>query len=479
MKGVRAGLLISISERYLLAAVALASSILVARILTPEEIGIYSVSVAVIALAQVLRDFGIGSFLVQAEKLTEKLIRTAFGLSLLVGSILFFLVFILSPIAADFYNEPALINTLLISSANFLILPFCSISMSILRREMQFRRIALINIAAACAGAISVVAAATYGAGPNSMAISSIVASLTTGIGTWLARTNHTFLMPSLSEWRDLLKYGSQATVASAVTTLAVNGNDLVLGKVLGFGPVAIFSRAQGLMNLFHRDLMEAVRNVAFPAYAQAHREGLPLEDKYIASVTAITAIAWPFYGMLAIFPLEIVRTLFGTQWDASIPLVPIFALAGAISAMSNLAQPLLVASGRIDLATRAELLVQPIRLAIIATTAVVFESVFSCAIAYLVTMAVATPIFYWFKGLGVKNDIKGLAFGLAKSALVTLGTLIIPAAYAYSAGVNRDTPIRTEELILIVILSIGSWFLSLKHSRHLLIDEISIKFKN
>lgn len=467
MKGIRLGLLISVSERYALAVVALASSILVARILTPEEIGIYSVSLAVIAVAQVLRDFGIGSFLVQAKELTDAYIRTAFGISLVVGVALFAIVWALAPFAVRFYDEPALLETLFLSSLNFLILPFCSISMSILRREMRFKRIAAINIAAAVASAITIVYAAYLGAGPNSMAIGSVVLSVVTGLGTWFARSDRRFLMPALTEWRALLSYGGQATAASAVTSLAVSSNDLVLGKVLGFGPVAIISRAQGLMNLFHRDFMTAIRNVAFPAFASAHRQGLALEEKYIASVTAITAIAWPFYGMLALFPLEIMRLMFGPQWDSAAELVPIFACAGAVAATVNLVQPLLIASGRIDLATRAEFLVQPIRFAIIAATAVITKSTMACSLAYLAITVASTPIFYWFKQRSLATNFTALYRGLRRSALVAGFTLLIPAIYSVSMGLNRTDPTPTLHFLLVSLLSALGWIVALQWLQH------------
>lgn len=479
MSGIRIGLLISVSERYVLALVALASSMLVARLLTPEEIGIYSVSVAVIAIAQVLRDFGIGSFIVQAREVTEDILRTAFGLSLLVGTGLFAAVYLLAPLASRFYAEPALVETLYISSLNFLILPFCSISMSLLRREMRFKAIATINVVAAVLGAAAVVLSAVLGAGPNSMAIGSVVASLATGMGTWIAREDRKFLFPALTEWRTLIKYSSQATAASAVTSLAVSSNDLVLGKVLGFGPVAIISRAQGLMNMFHRDMMMAVRNVAFPAFAKAHRDGLDLESKYISSVTAITAFAWPFYATLAVFPLEIIRLLFGDQWDAAVPMVPVFALAGAISATVSLALPLLTASGRIDLTTRAELTVQPLRFGLIAGAAIIFGNTMACALAYLLITALALPVFYRYKGMAIANDFKRLFAGLGKSFMITATTMAIPLAISIMGGVDRSAPLPWVHFGLAVVATVIVWPLALHALQHPISrDEAFIKIR-
>lgn len=146
MASVRRALVLSISERYLLIALSLASNILLARLLTPEEIGLYSVSIALIGIAQVLREFGIGNYLIQVKTLTDDHIRTAFGFSLVIGASLFVIIYLIAPFAGSFYNDERVVDTIRISALNFLVLPFCSISLSLLRREMMFKRLVLINL---------------------------------------------------------------------------------------------------------------------------------------------------------------------------------------------------------------------------------------------------------------------------------------------------------------------------------------------
>lgn len=85
MSSMRTALLFSFAERYALIAVNLVSNLLIARLLTPDQIGVYSVTLAVISIAQVLRDFGVASYLVQVKDLTEDHIRTALGVTLIIG----------------------------------------------------------------------------------------------------------------------------------------------------------------------------------------------------------------------------------------------------------------------------------------------------------------------------------------------------------------------------------------------------------
>ena len=472
MTSIRRALALSVSERYVLMALALTSNVLIARLLTPAEIGLYSVSVAVIGLAQVVRDFGIGSFLIQQKDLHLGHVRTAFGVSLVIGASLFAAVFMAAPLAADFYSDPRIATTLRISALNFLVLPFCTISLSLLRRDMQFGRIAMVTLGSSLIGFAATIGLVASGFGPNGLALGSVVSNVATGGGAWLARRGASLVWPSFSEWRAVLGFGGQSAVANVVTSIAVDINDLALGKILGFAQVAMFSRGQGLMNLFHRDLMGAIRGVAYPSYARAHREGVALEPQWSASVGALTALAWPFYGFASLFSLEMMRLLFGPQWDEAARLVPFFCIAGAFAATSNLIFASLLALGRIDLVTKAELTYQPLRAAFIVGVAVVFQSLFSCAFAFMIILSAHTPYAFWVKSKCLPTNWATLRAQLRASASVTLLTLALPAIWAWHHGLSRTEPMPLWQFFMTCVASLVLWVVAVQVSRHPLADD-------
>lgn len=458
MNSVRRALAISFIERYALIALGLASNILVARLLSPDEIGLYSVSLAVISVAQVLRDFGIGNFLIQEKNLDNAHIRTAFGISLLMGGLLFIVVFVVSPWAGKFYGHEQIVDTMRISSLNFLVLPFCTISLALLRRNMQFDRVAMVTLAASAVGVSVTVALAFLDYGPNSMAIGAVLGNLVTGVGAWIARSGRNILRPSLSEWRAVVKFGGQSSLTGIVTSISMDANDLVVGKVLGFHPVAILSRAQGLMNLFHRDLMAAVRGVALPAYAAAHRRSEDVEVQHARSMAIVTAFAWPFYGLVSLYSLEVLRLLFGPQWDEAADLVPIYCVAGAISAVTALVPTLLLALGRIDLVTRAEMLLQPSRFVLIALAAIIFRSVEACALAYLVITVATLPVFLRAKQLAITSTSLAWHRHLAPSLGVTIVALLPAILHVAFSGFARTEPLALPPVILSCTLAALGW---------------------
>ncbi|MEJ1935934.1 oligosaccharide flippase family protein, partial [Nostoc sp. NIES-2111] len=289
MGTVRGALLISLVERYLLLALALGSNIVLARLLTPEQIGIYSVSMAVLGMAQVLRDFGIGSYLVQARTLDDEQTGTAFGLSMLLGTAFFLVVFLSAPWVADYYRDERVAGTLRICAFNFIVLPFSTVPMAVLRRELKFKQTMHASIASGVVTAFLSAGLAFAGLGVNALALGAMLGNVALVVVLAIVAPRSCFPRPRLTHWRAILSFGGQTSMTGVLNSVAVDMNDLVVGKVLGFQPVPLLSRAQGLMNMVNPALTRAIRNLALPAFASAPRAGLALQGPHARPLRLVT----------------------------------------------------------------------------------------------------------------------------------------------------------------------------------------------
>lgn len=427
MSGVRKSLLYSLGQQYLQTALNLTSFIVLARLLTPEDIGLFSVASAVIGLAQVVRDFGVVSYLIQERELTEKRIRTAFTITLLLALSLFCLLQLLAPYAAQFYDDKRMEMAFAVLSLSFLIVPFNSTTLAILRREMRFDVLFRINTVATATSVICGIVMAYHGFGYISLLWASIAQTLATSIGGIIYRKHDFFLKPTLCEFRRVYAYGSRLVLASAINQLSTSANDLITGKLLGFTTVGMISRGMGVMNLIHRDVTAAIRNVALPAFSLAIRNNQDLEDRFIYSVSAWTSIAWPIYGFLGIYSLACIRMLFGDQWDPSAPLVPWFCLAGAVAAIASLIPTLITAHGRANTLLRVHLLLDPAKILAILIVLYHYRSAEAFAITIFAIFIISTPILFYFKNTIQPTNYSVLMINLLHSLVITGICLTIP----------------------------------------------------
>ena len=145
MRGLARNFAFGLAEKYLQTGLALASSIILARMLSPAEIGVYSIAAVLTGLVQVFRDLGTGQLLVARPELSMGEQRALLSISLGMGWTLAVLMALLAEPMAAFYRQPELSKMLRILALNFVLVPFSSQATALLRREM--RAAALFRIA--------------------------------------------------------------------------------------------------------------------------------------------------------------------------------------------------------------------------------------------------------------------------------------------------------------------------------------------
>lgn len=345
---VRRALLITLSQSYVTLGLQFIASVIIARLLTPEEIGVFSVAMVLTAIANTLRDFGVVEYVVQERELNVKRLRSASLFTLLTAWSMAFVVLILAQPAAAFYRKPDVELLLSILSLNFFLLPFGSVVSAHMRRQMEFTRIALIRLASSAVHAVTSVVMAYLGFGYFSLAWSMVLASLTHVILVLAYRPEGFPMLPGLGELRRVFSFGSFSSLNQLLKDQDKGAPDLVLGRLMGMDAVAYFGRASGLIDLFNRLIMQAVETVALPLLSERGRNKEGMTDPFLTSVTYLTGIAWPFYLFVALAADPIIRVLYGNQWDAAIPVVRWLCLGEALTVPFYLQHQVAISLGRV-----------------------------------------------------------------------------------------------------------------------------------
>jgi O-antigen/teichoic acid export membrane protein len=493
---VRKSLAISFIGQYIQIGLQLASFFMLARLLTPGDIGLFAVASAAIGIAHLFRDFGMNSYLVQEKELTDDKIATVFTLTLIFSSTLFLILFLSASLIADFYKDERLIDIFRLLAFNFLLIPLNSTPLTLMRREMLFGQITWINIISSVLWFITAMTLASQGFGYYSLIWASIANTITGVVSVSFFRRGGMFQRLTLCEWRTVLSFSYQVTVTNVTGYLSANANDLIIGKFLGFNATGIISRAQGVMNLFARDITNTIRSVAFSAFANTNRDGGDVEADYVKAVTMLTAFAWPFYGFFSLYPVEALRLLFGPQWDAAGILVPWFCATGAAGAICSLIPTVLTALGGAKYLLRFHLILDPLRIFTFIVVTYYFRSMEAFAITFLIFSLLFGPLMFYYKDKVLPTRYKLLLAGLAKSLFASVITLTLPALliiWVYFDSIGISIPFFHENLawiykapnayyikdwllIPIGLLMIPSWILGLMASHHPLTEESAFK---
>ena len=150
----RKSLAYSFLDRYASLVIGIVSSMLIARLLTPTEIGVFSVTMVLLMFVSTVRDMGAGQYLIQEKNLTTERIRAVWTVQLGLGFALAIIVLLASHPVAVFYREPRMRDIMLVVALNYAVNPFGSLTYAWLMREMRFESIALMRFSSTVGGAL-------------------------------------------------------------------------------------------------------------------------------------------------------------------------------------------------------------------------------------------------------------------------------------------------------------------------------------
>ena len=465
----RRALVWSFAERYAGLVISIASAMVLSRLLTPSQVGIYSLCAAFTAVAGILRDFGVSEYLIQEKELTRDKIRAAYGIAFLIAWAIGAAVFLARNEVAHFYAEPEVARVLAVLALNFVLLPISSPTFALLNRELAFRQLFFLELTCNAAHAITSVTLAYLGFGVMSLAWGPI-ASVTTQsiILTWLRRQD-AVVLPGLREWRQVLRFGTMYVASRSIEVLTRNFHEPVIAKTFGFAAVGLFSRAFGLIELFQTNVGAAVVRVATPVFAAEHRAGRPLSELYARATAMFVSVSWPFFGFVALMAEPIIHVMFGAQWISSAPIAVVLALSALPQGLIALAPQMLSSTGHIARRLRVSLWFSPVHL-----VGVLIASRFSLlavAAVWFISNSVMLALY-----LGHLRQVLGAKLGelfhrSGGSAVVAASSV---ASQALVAEVLRHWGVPELATIPAVFaVGAGTWFIVARMLRHPAHDEI------
>lgn len=469
----RRALAISLASQYVTLGVQFVATIIIARLLTPAEIGIFSIAAAFIALAHLLREFGSGTYIIQEKHLTHDRIRAAFFVTMLLGWSMAAAVYFVAPWVAHFYNEHGIEYVLTFLTINFLLTPFGSITMAYQQRQVNMMAGLVVKTSATLMSAAVSIACAYAGQSYMSLAWGSIAGTVTSVLLAQWYRPPQFPLLPGIREARRVLSFGGKMSLVTVLNHISGSAPELIIGKMLGIAPVGLFSRAQGLIGLFSKLVTRGMAPALIPLVARAHRGGNTqgMAHGYLYGVSCLTGLAWPFYAGLGVAAEPLIGTLFGPAWLSAAPLVSIWAVAGLIQITSYLSEQMLIATGSVGTIARIQSVLVPVRIVLILGAATIsIETV----IATFILSSILRAILLWPHVRRELNITSGDYLRATRSSL--LAACLVGLGFAGNAWLWQTHPEAPYWQVLLTGMASGGVVLlaSLRATAHPLMAELT-----
>lgn len=323
----RKSIFISALSANSLTLIGIISSMIIARLLTPSDLGAYAIAAVFVGFAHQFRDFGTSTYLVQCEQINQESLGKALGLTVLSASALGLLVIALAPLAGWFYRSQQITYVLLVLGVNFFIVPFGANTLAILRRDMRFKDRAIIDHTSALTGLAVSSICALKGYGALSLAFGTLCCTVATTLCAGIYRPREHPWSIRFRGLKEVFSFGASTTASTMITQLNRGVVEMVGGRFAGLEAVAFFNKAKSVTDQIGALLLGVANQVTLPVLSDAHRKGEPLAPLYLRAIALLTGVVWPACVFAAFFPLDILHFMYGSQWDAAAPMLRLMCL--------------------------------------------------------------------------------------------------------------------------------------------------------
>jgi O-antigen/teichoic acid export membrane protein len=443
-------------------------SLLLARMLSPAEIGVFSMTVVFVNIAHIFRDFGVGTYLQREPELTEERMRAAIGVMFTTSWLIAAALFFASGAISRWFDEPAMLPVMQVLAIGFIFIPFGSITHSMLTREFAAGKQAIVNVVGTATFAVTCLGLAALGFGTMSMAWANLANIIACAIAYIPLRPTILPWLPSFRKWRHVMHFGVGSLLSNCLGSINNALPDILLGKLGNATLVGLFSRASSTVSIFAYVAGSTVNYGSLSYISQAHHRNEPLGPLIDRATSLLTGVGWTALALTYVFSKEIIVTLYGEKWMPAVPAIDALLLASAVGMMFNYTSTALTAIGRPYLSAT------PI-VAMLATR-IVFGYVlfkgdiesFSWSICSATLVAAPVMIYQHYAYLG--HRFSSMLVALWPSAAVAL--ICLAAALMFKAILPASLPPMSVLLILALPLA-SVWYVALRLTRHPLSAEL------
>jgi O-antigen/teichoic acid export membrane protein len=443
-------------------------SVLLARMLSPREIGVFSMTVVFINIAHNFRDFGVSTYLQREPELNTEKLRAATGVLFTTSWSIALLLFFASGWIATWFNEPKMAPVMRVLSIGFLFIPFGSITGALLTREYAAGKQAIANIVGTIVFSGTCLGLAVLGFGTMSMAWANLANIVASALAFVPFRPKYLPWLPSFKKWRDVFHFGAGTLIANCLTSINNALPDIMLGKLGSATHVGLFSRASSTVSIFTYVAGSTVNYGSLSYLSQAHHRGESIGPLLNRATALLTGIGWPVLALTMVLDREIILALYGEKWLPAVPAIPALCLAAAVTMIFNYTPTALTALGRPYFSAIPTAVIVGAR---IAFAFALFDGrimTFSWAI-FGATVA-ATPVLIYQHYRQLNHRFLTMFRALVPSALVSLACMVAAELMKITLP-SEMTPVAT--LMVMALPLAGVWYVALRLSRHPIIGEV------
>lgn len=313
----------------------LLSTAALARLLRPQDFGLLAMVTSVTAFVNIFKDLGLSNATVQRTEITHEQISFLFWVNVVLSLGVTLVVVALAPFITWFYHEPRLFKITLVLSLNFVFSGLTVQHQALLRRQMEFKALAVRDVIAMASGIAVGITLAWLGFGYWSLVAVPLTTTIAGSILVWTICTWRPGSFRRGVGARAMLAFGGHLTASNVLNYFSRNFDNVLIGRVLGSSPLGIYTKAYGLLMLPIAQINMPMASVLLPGLSRLQSDPAEYGKLFIGAVRAIGLVTVPIVVFSVFLTRDVVLVLLGRKWLSVVPVFQLLAPAALFGAIS------------------------------------------------------------------------------------------------------------------------------------------------
>jgi O-antigen/teichoic acid export membrane protein len=310
-------------------------SIVLTRLLTPEDFGLVGMVMAFIFISKIFLDLGFTAGIIQKKEISEKELSSIFFLNLAIGILLTIIMASSANLVSDFYGRSELYELTLVLSVNFILYASVIVQRSLFSREVNFKVQTKISLLSAIISGVIGVSLAFLGYGVWALVFQNFSFAVIEAIYYWVASKWRPMFYFKFSEIKEVWSFSVHIFLANLLNNLVARIDYLLVGKIFNATDLGYYTRAQSFNQLIVNYSAQSIGKVAFPIISRDQDDLSKVNKLLNKSLNLTSFIGVGLSAVLFIVSKDLFVILFGQQWIVSAEMFQIISLyvyAGVVS---------------------------------------------------------------------------------------------------------------------------------------------------
>lgn len=344
-------------------------TIVLARILVPEDYGLIALVLVFVNISNVIVDGGLNMALVQKKDADNVDFSTIFFTSLLFATFLYILLFVFAGSIAEFYEKPELVPVIRVLGISLFFYAMSSIQKAFLSRHLLFKNLFYSSLGAVVVSGVVGIWMAKMGYGVWALVVQNLTVQIVTTIIMWFTVKWRPQLVFSFERFKGLFNFGWKIFASNFLINLFVNIRSLIIGKVYTASELGYFDRGKQFPALIIENINASIQAVIFPVLSGEQDNIQTVKAMVRRSIKISTFIIFPLVIGLIVTAEPLIRTLLTDKWTGAVPFIQIFSLAYMLMPMQVANLQAIQALGFSGTTLKMELIKKAIELIILVIT--------------------------------------------------------------------------------------------------------------